>query len=221
MATALRKKAVKFSMNEDKPTRRRFLKGIGSAGIVAAPVVGSAARPINRERLVRRHNPVMTAVDPLSPLSVGNGEIAFTADITGLQTFSSPYETGIPLCTQSQWGWHSFPSLPGKAPKDLVLEEYETAGRRVGYATRREGQEQLWDWLRENPHRLHLGKIGLRLKHRDGRPVELGELTDVRQTLELWTGLLQSSFRIDGDEVWVTTAAIPARMRLPSPSNRR
>ncbi len=164
---------------------------------------------IERRTLVRRHNPVVSTVDPLGPLSVGNGEMAFTTDITGLQTFTSPYESRIPLCTQSQWGWHSFPSLPDKTAHDLVLEEYETAGRRVGYATRRDGQERLWDWLRENPHRLHLGRIGLRMHHRDGRPVKLEELTNVRQTLDLWTGLLESRFRIDGEEVAVTTACHP------------
>jgi len=193
-------------MTHDSLTRRGFLKGIGAAGIIAA----SGRSPlINRQRLVQRHNPVVTAVDPLGPLTVGNGEIAFTADITGMQTFTGAYDSGIPLCTQAQWGWHSFPSLPGKTAKDLVLEEYETAGRKVGYATRREGQEELWNWLRENPHRLHLGRIGLRMRHRDGRPVGLEELRNVHQTLDLWTGLLHSRFRIDGEKVAVTTACHP------------
>ena len=43
---------------------------------------------IDRRSLVRRHNPVVREPDPLAPLSVGNGEFAFTADITGLQTFA-------------------------------------------------------------------------------------------------------------------------------------
>lgn len=181
-------------------------------GLAATCVAAQSARsrtPINRRQLVRRHNPLVTAIDPLGPLSVGNGEIAFTADITGLQTFTAPYETGMPLCTQSQWGWHSFPSLPGKTARDLVLEEYQTAGRLVRYATRREGQAELWDWLRENPHRLHLGRIGLRMRHQDSRLVELQELTNVSQTLDLWTGLLESKFRVDGQQVAVTTACHP------------
>ncbi len=64
--------------------------------------------PIDRRVLVRRHNPVLRALDARSPLSVGNGEFAFTADITGLQSFPEPYASGTPLCTQAQWGWHSF-----------------------------------------------------------------------------------------------------------------
>jgi hypothetical protein len=46
-----------------------------------------AYSPIDRQALVTRHNPVLTAIDPLSPLTVGNGEFAFGADVTGLQTF--------------------------------------------------------------------------------------------------------------------------------------
>ena len=94
-------------------------------------------------------------------LSVGNGEFAFTADATGLQTFPEPYNV-IPLCTQSQWGWHSFPA-DGMKPSDLKLEMFDTHGREVGYATGRpaKGQEKLVAWLRENPHRLHLGRISL------------------------------------------------------------
>ncbi|HKI68799.1 MAG TPA: hypothetical protein VKA67_04370, partial [Verrucomicrobiae bacterium] len=44
---------------------------------------------IDRRVLVRRHNPVVTGFDPFSALSVGNGEFAFTADVTGVQTFTN------------------------------------------------------------------------------------------------------------------------------------
>jgi len=84
---------------------------------------------------------------------VGNGEFAFTAD-----------EKNVPLCTQSRWGWHSFP-MPGNLESaDLRLENFDTHGRPVGYAASSKGQEELFNWLRENPHRLNLGSIGLVLK---------------------------------------------------------
>ena len=57
---------------------------------------------IDRYELVARHNPYLEKPDTGSPLSVGNGEFAFTADITGLQTFRGDYEY-FPLCTMSQW----------------------------------------------------------------------------------------------------------------------
>ena len=57
-------------------------------------------RPIDRHALVTRHNVVLTNADVYSPLSVGNGEFAFTVDITGLQTFDARYGS-IPLTTMS------------------------------------------------------------------------------------------------------------------------
>ena len=116
---------------------------------------------IDRVALVRRHNPVLTALDPTSPLSVGNGEFAFTADVTGLQTFAEAYDNDpkhTPLCTMSQWGWHTSPR-PADLPP-LELTEYDAHGRKVGYATGRNPKETV-EYLRTNPHRLHLGRIDL------------------------------------------------------------
>ena len=69
---------------------------------------------IDRRALVRRHNPVLRRVDSRAPLQVGNGEFAFAADVTGLQTFPGGYE--VPLGTMAQWGWHTSPRPPGLDP---------------------------------------------------------------------------------------------------------
>jgi hypothetical protein len=58
---------------------------------------------IDRTALVHRHHPINKSLDVWSPLTVGNGEFAFTADVTGLQTFAEQYEKGICLCMMSQW----------------------------------------------------------------------------------------------------------------------
>ena len=84
----------------------------------------SGQEPIDREALVTRNNPHVTTPDTLSSLSVGNGEFAYTVDITGLQTFPEDYKKGVPLGTQSQWGWHSFPNPENFKPED-VLKEYD------------------------------------------------------------------------------------------------
>ena len=54
-------------------------------------------KSIDRYVLVARHNVVLDSVNIISPLSVGNGEFAFTVDVTGLQTFEEAYKRGIPL----------------------------------------------------------------------------------------------------------------------------
>ncbi|MBS1824347.1 MAG: glycoside hydrolase family 65 [Acidobacteria bacterium] len=166
---------------------------------------------MNREALVRRHNPVLQAVNPRSPLSVGNGEFAFTADVTGLQSIAPAYEKGIPLCTQSQWGWHSVPIPEGLTPEQLKLEMFDTYGRQVGYKTNPRGQEKLYNWLRENPHRLNLGRVGLAL---DGKPIVPAELSGIHQELDLWSGTLKSRFTLQGAAVSVLTACHPEQDAL-------
>jgi len=163
---------------------------------------------IDRKALVTRHNPVLRKFDSLSPLSIGNGEFAFTADVTGLQTFPDEYEKSMPLCTMSQWGWHTTPLPAGLDPKDLRLTPYETHGRSVGYHTSSQGQTELFNWLRENPHRLHLGQIGLLLMKGDG-PAHPTDISEIEQELDLWTGVLKSSFTLNGDRISVRTAVHP------------
>ena len=63
-----------------------------------------SASAIDRQALVERNNPHITAIDTLASLSVGNGEFAVTVDVTGLQTFPELYSKGVPLGTQAQWG---------------------------------------------------------------------------------------------------------------------
>ena len=88
----------------------RCLAFAGAASLAFAIAESPAAEPIDRRALVTRHNPVLARLDAESPLSVGNGEFAFTADVTGLQTFPEAYEETIPLGTQAQWGWHTAPN---------------------------------------------------------------------------------------------------------------
>lgn len=76
--------------------------------VVLAACGSEKQAPIDREALVARNNPQVSSFDSLASLSIGNGEFAFTVDATGLQTFPSVYKKGVPLGTQSQWGWHSF-----------------------------------------------------------------------------------------------------------------
>src|SRR5882757_1382413 len=72
-----------------------------------------AQAKINRQALVERHTVINKTADTLASLSVGNGAFAFTVDITGLQSFPDVYKAGVPLGTQSEWGWHSFPNDSG------------------------------------------------------------------------------------------------------------
>ncbi len=193
-------------------SRRDFVRfGTALPSLAAASPAASAAsgEPIDRRAVVARHSPVLTDFSPRSPLSVGNGEFAFTADVTGLQTFPALYEKAMPLCTQSQWGWHSFPMPADLRGKQFVYEAFDTYGRNVGYATKADGQRELFQFLRENPHRLHLGQIGFLLRRSDGAEAAPQDLREIRQELDLWRGVLHSRFVFEGAPVDVETACHP------------
>ena len=163
---------------------------------------------INRYQLVTRHNPILTNADKTSPLTVGNGEFAFTADVTGLQSLYREYaEAEFPLCTMSQWGWHTQP-VEGRAEnytlKDLIMTEYTYQGRKVHYPKNSfSGNEEVYHWLRHNPHRLNLGRVTFLL---DGREISEDEISCVRQELDLYTGILKSRFELAGCACHVETA---------------
>jgi hypothetical protein len=60
-------------------SRRRPLAAV-PAGFGGLPAAGAAE--IDWKAVVERHNPVLFGFDPRLPLSVGNGEFAFTAEAT-------------------------------------------------------------------------------------------------------------------------------------------
>jgi hypothetical protein len=202
-------------------TRRDFLGGVVSgavAGSLAAATPSSSIAQtsaqstppsIDRQAVLRRNNPRVNKPDPFAALTVGNGNFAFTADVTGLQTFIDGYKEQFPLCTASQWGWHTTPLPAGLNIADYKFKDYDTHGRPVGYATDSKGQTELFDWLRENPHRLHLGRIGFELKKSDGSPAALADIGNIQQELDLFSGLLVSSFELEGKPVRVRTSCHP------------
>ncbi len=161
---------------------------------------------INRYELVNRHNPIMKEMNPESPLSVGNGEFAFTVDVTGLQTlYKEQEEKEVPLCTMSQWGWHKTPVMDHKyyTMNDLVMTEYDSVDRTVTYAVDKiPGNEEVYHWLRENPHRFNLARIGF---FWEGKEIASNQIKDIKQELNLYEGIINSRFLVEGYSVKVTT----------------
>jgi hypothetical protein len=168
-----------------------------------SPAIGR----IDRQALVTRHNPRITAVDPWAPLTVGNGQFAFTADVTGLQTFYDHYQkNGIGLETQARWSWHSNPNPNGYKLED-ANRPFTAYGKTLGYPTNQNSPAGMW--LRENPHALPLPQLALDLRRPGGAPLAPGEVTQIVQVLDLWRGLLVSRFEIEGVPVEVVVACHP------------
>jgi len=159
---------------------------------------------INRKEIIERHNPLYKNINKNAPLSVGNGSFCFTADFTGLQTFSDEYsqaDDAFPLCTMAEWGWHSYPQ-PENDETNLRLTVFDTYGRNVYYACDNTGQEELFKRIRVNAHKFHLGKIGFELPDKE---LSINDCKPVSQILSMWEGILYSEFKIDENTVKTET----------------
>ena len=166
-----------------------------------------AQKPIDRKALVERHKVINTKFDSLSSLSVGNGKFAFTVDVTGLQTFPGNYQKGIPLGTQSEWGWHSFIDTAGYKHEE-ALKEYDINGRKISYAVQwnePERNKNAANWFRQNPHRLQLGNLGFELIKKDGALAVINDIENIKQVLNPWTGEIKSHFTLEEYSVDVIT----------------
>lgn len=159
---------------------------------------------IDREALVKRHCVISTFTNPRSPAQVGNGHFAFGMDITGLQTF-------IAFNTMSDWSWHSF-----KLPQNVNLSNYkpiyiESYGKQIPYISSNPACKNETSYLSKNPHRFNLGRIGLVLIKGDGTSAGEKDLKNCQQKIDLWTGIVHSSFELDGKPVFVETVCHPQK----------
>ena len=186
-------------------------------GITAAAAPGQT---IDRDALVTRHNPVIKQVDYDAPLTVGNGGFAFTADITGLQTFAAEYHrNGIPTETQARWAWVNDENSNNYTLADASRDFTQADGRVVPYPTLQ--SSPAGDWLRKNPRAHPVGQLMLVWDKPDGSAFTPADIQEPEQILNLWTGILTSKFKLGGVPVTVTTACDPGSdslaVRIESP----
>ncbi|KAH8423980.1 uncharacterized protein LDX57_001736 [Aspergillus melleus] len=153
---------------------------------------------IDRHRIVSRYNVGRSSLidQDTTPLQVGNGNFAFNVDNTGMQSF-------LPFNTLSSWAWHN-DSLPknGEDPGDYHGVGRLTHGRNVSYDIPDPNLPQASQWLISNPNRINLGRIGLQYK---GANLSVSDITDPNQTLDLWDGVITSTFKINNEKVKVVT----------------
>ncbi|KAH8590680.1 Six-hairpin glycosidase-like protein [Bisporella sp. PMI_857] len=161
------------------------------------------ATSINRQKVVRQFNPVRHASSNPTPMQVGNGNFAFGADITGLQTFQ-------PFNTLSSWGWHNFslPTTPGQSSvNDFTGLDWWTHERLVNYNQPNPAQPLISNWLIQNPQRLNLGRVGLWFDPKLG--ITESNMFNATQILDLYSGVITSQFTVLGSEVKIQTSVDP------------
>lgn len=197
--------------------KTKFLS-IGLCALVFFSCEGQQEGKIDRKTVVQRHNVVNEQVDTLSSLTVGNGVFAYTVDITGMQSFPEVYKNGVSLGTQSEWGWNSFVNDGDyKFEETLKSYDFNNEGRDAKYSIQHKEpgrHKDATEYYRVNPHRLQLGNVGLELYLKNGQKAKIDEITDIKQTLDVWTGIISSEFSVDGDVVNVSTAAHQAEDKI-------
>ena len=184
---------------------------LASAILVVASIATANAEKIDRKSVLERNNPKVTNADPLNSLSVGNGHFATTVDVTGMQSYPLNYQQGVPLCSMSDWGWHSFPNTEnlrheetekvmdlGHGRKEVYAVEYKVDGR----------GKKATEYFRINPHRLNLGNVALVIKDGKGQ-IKEADIKDIDQQLNLYSGVITSHFSALGKPVTVKTACMP------------
>jgi hypothetical protein len=211
--------------SSEKSVRRTFHGIIGSVlacimVFTVGPALGEA--PIDRQALVSRHDVDVHDADPMGAMAVGNGSFAFNFDITGLQSFPEYYEKTMPIGVLSDWGWHHFPNPDGYTFEKFKLKSIPKHDREFVYpASGTSHPAPDAAYLRANPNRIGLGRIGLEMTHADGSKVLITDLKHIDQHLDLWAGLVSSTFEVDGMAVHVETVADPDRdevgIRIESP----
>lgn len=87
-------------------------------------------------------------------------------------------------------------------PSDYKGVMRETYGREVYYDLPDPDLKQATQWLISNPNRVNLGRIGLKYK---GATLDKSLISDPRQELDLWNGVITSTFKVDGKKVRVVT----------------
>ncbi|KAF2139341.1 uncharacterized protein K452DRAFT_275544 [Aplosporella prunicola CBS 121167] len=158
---------------------------------------------IDRKSIVRRFNPRRNSTRHDTPMQLGNGNFAFGADITGLQSV-------LPWNILSSWCWHnsSLPTTPGQtSPQDFTGQDWWTHGRLVNYNQPNPAEADISQWLISNPHRVNLARVGLVL---DGQIIQESDVKTPSQELDLYSGTLRSVFCLRGNKVAVETVADPA-----------
>ncbi len=166
----------------------------------AMPSIAAQAK-IDRRALVDRHSPIIQKLDPNNPFTLGNGRFAFTADITGLQSFSDLYYAqGTPVETKARWAWHSRSNPKGFTLSD-ANQEYDAYGIQVSFPTNMD--DEAGQWLRKNPHDLPLAKLSLLVAD---KPVQPSDMSNIKQKLNLWDGHLRSQYKLKGMPIEIESA---------------
>lgn len=144
------------------------------------------------QKFVEKFDVTNTHIDIENPLTIGNGNFAFTMDITGLQTLAKEYNL-IPLLSME----NKFASK--KVHGSLRHKEFlSREGRKVSYMTDSLGQEKLFDEYRTNHFKYNMFTLAF---YFNGEQIKKEEIVHVNQRLSLYYGIVISEFFYKNEKI--------------------
>ncbi len=151
---------------------------------------------------VSRHN-IIHKVPPPHPLFTGNGTLGMSIDASGTQCFKADYAVNT-ISTIAQNLWFDPPLPKSLQHVRLSTQSYpHREGHTLAYPYASTPEEQkLYDWLRRHPNKFNVADIQLGLATGGRELSSPKELTDFRQRLDLYNGVIKTRYRWKG----VTTA---------------
>jgi protein-glucosylgalactosylhydroxylysine glucosidase len=76
------------------------------------------------------------------------------------------------------------------------------------------GQAEAANYIRQNPHRIHLATVGWHITKADGTKVAVSDIQNIDQTLDPWKGEITSHFTVEGTTVEVVSVMSQTEDRL-------
>lgn len=154
-----------------------------------------------KQSFVEKFDIINEKIDSLAPLTIGNGNLAFTMDITGLQTLAKEYKT-IPLLTMANK--FAQKEIVGALEKEKFLAR---DGRIVSYMTTSVGQEEAFTSRRTNRFKYNMFNLAF---YFNDELIKKEEISLIKQRLYLYYGLVVSKFTYQNEEI-ITRAYVDSK----------
>lgn len=149
-----------------------------------------------KEEFISKYNIKLTDFNFENPLTIGNGDFAFTCDVTGLQSFYHEYNT-IPLCTMTNLIW-----AKQKGNGELPFKEYKKRSNDASVFYMTDTKALTYNSYRDDWFKFDLFKLSF---YYDYKPLERKNISNISQTLNLYEGIIYSSFTYLSERVFVET----------------
>jgi protein-glucosylgalactosylhydroxylysine glucosidase len=155
---------------------------------------------IDRYALVSSCNIENSQIDSLNSLSVGNGKIRFTVDITGLQTFPEFYSHGNFLRTQTFWNGNNMSDYRlGLTGLQILKED----GKEISINDIRNPVQKLDLWTGEIESRFYIEGIPVCLKtvcHPDYDMISVKIISELigKKRLKIKINFSEEAFSLSG-----------------------